>query len=418
VLVVFSVENFRSILGRQTLSLEATTDKHLESSRVIRTGTDRLLRSVLVYGPNASGKSNLLRALRVMQSFVFSSSRESQITETIPVEPFRLLDGAQDSETSFECEFLIDSTRYRYGFTASRTRISSEWLLQKRPNVKEAILFEREAQRISPNPERFGEGVERKGFARENALFLSVCAQLNGPISGKILSWFNQLIFIAGLSDRSYFDYTASRLQDADLLALLTEFARRADLSICGLSSEMPDTELKSSDEETRAKRRRPIPRILTEHTRYNTEGTATGTEHFDLSRDESEGTRKFIALSGPLFYTISKGAILVIDEFEARLHPRLTQEIFNWFHVVGAKGNAQLLAATQDPLLMDPDLVRRDQIWFCEKDPKGATSLYSLAEFDPQKVRPSTNFARQYLLGIFGAVPHPAFTKAESSGE
>lgn len=403
-LVAFSVENFRSILERQTFILEATADEHLESARVIPTEAGRILRSALVYGPNASGKSNLVKALRVMQRFILSSSRESQVTDTIPVEPFRLLDGAQETDTSFECEFIIDATRYRYGFAANRTRISAEWLLQKRPNVKEAVLFERQGQRITPNAERFNEGIERKQFARANALFLSVCAQFNGPLSVKFLQWFSRLRFIAGLSDKSYFEFTARRLQEPAELAELTTFAQRADLSICGLSSELPD-------EEAQQKRQSLGARITTEHARYDQDGTMTGTERFDLITDESEGTRKFVALSGPLFYTITKGTLLVIDEFEARLHPVLTQQIFNWFHTASVKTNAQLLAATHDPLLLDPDFVRRDQIWFCEKDSKGATSLYSLAEFDPQKVRPTTNFARQYLLGIFGAVPHPAFT-------
>jgi uncharacterized protein len=423
VLVAFSVENFRSILERQTLSLEATADDHLEAGRVIRSGAMRVLRSALVYGPNASGKSNLFDALRVMQRFILSSSREGQVSERIPVEPFRLLDGALDADTSFECEFFIESNRYRYGFAANRKRISAEWLFYKRPNVKEAVLFEREVQRITPNSERFSEGVERKGFARENALFLSVCAQLNGPVSVKILSWFSELRFVTGVSDHSYYDFTARRLRNPDELEKMTAFAQRADLSICGLNSELQDDEDEGRQKGSAAVKvprssRRFGARITTEHARYDKDGRMTGKELFDLNTNESEGTRKFIALSGPLFFTIAKGSILVIDEFEARLHPLLTQQIFAWFHVAGLKSNAQLLAATHDPLLMDPDLVRRDQIWFCEKDPKGATSLYSLAEFDSQRVRPSTNFARQYLLGIFGAVPHPAFTRAEIPGE
>lgn len=337
-LVAFSVENFRSILGRQTLSLEATQDEHLESTRVISTTCGRVLRSALVYGPNASGKSNLMKALGVMRRFIISSSRESQVTEAIPVEPFRLLDGAQESDTSFECEFIIETARFRYGFAASRTSISAEWLLQKRPNVKEAVLFEREGQRISPNAERFSEGIERKDFARENALFLSVCAQLNGPLSVKILNWFSKLRFIAGLSDESYFDFTARQLKHPADLAELTAFAKEADLSICSLSSELPDEEAQRPDEEVQRKRRFFIPRITTEHARYGQDGTTTGTEPFDLSREESDGTRKFIALSGPLFFTITSGSIIVIDEFEARLHPLLTKQLFNWFHTAGGR--------------------------------------------------------------------------------
>jgi AAA15 family ATPase/GTPase len=128
--------------------------------------------------------------------------------------------------------------------------------------------------------------------------------------------------------------------------------------------------------------------------------------EEFDLEDDESQGTRKFVAMAGPVLHTVEEGSILLIDEFEARLHPKLTKAILDWFHGPQNNKGAQLVIATHDTGLMTPEILRRDQIWFCEKDNQGTTTLYCLDEFDKQEVRATTKFNRQYLEGIFGAVP------------
>ena len=153
---------------------------------------------------------------------------------------------------------------------------------------------------------------------------------------------------------------------------------------------------------------------IKTRHTLFDDDGKEQGTVEFDLKKDESEGTRKFIALSGPLHHTVEEGAVLVVDEFEARLHPLLTQQIIEWFHSPLNLGRAQLIFATHDVLLMEPERIRRDQVWFCEKDSHGATDLYCLAEFKPQQVRPTTKFSKQYMLGLFGGIPKLALMKGD----
>ena len=168
---------------------------------------------------------------------------------------------------------------------------------------------------------------------------------------------------------------------------------------------------------ESRKTRKVFRPEIKTQHVRYGRDGKETGTVEFDLKRQESQGTRKFIALSGPLHHTVGQGSALVLDEFEARLHPLLTREIFRWFHSPANRSNAQLVVATHDIGLMEPEIMRRDQVWFCDKDGKGATSLYSLAEFDSTKVRPTTRFSRHYMQGLLGAVPKLALLK-ENGGE
>ena len=133
------------------------------------------------------------------------------------------------------------------------------------------------------------------------------------------------------------------------------------------------------------------------------------GQQDFDLKADESEGTQKFIALSGPITHTLETGSILLIDELDARLHPRLTQAIVDLFHSPVNRHNAQLICATHDVTLMEPERFRRDQIWFCDKDKNGATELFSLGSFDVNQVRPNSKFSRQYMLGLFGALPNLA---------
>jgi uncharacterized protein len=148
---------------------------------------------------------------------------------------------------------------------------------------------------------------------------------------------------------------------------------------------------------------------IKTTHQKLDAQNVSVGDVEFDLEEDESSGTQKFIALSGPIMHTLEEGSILLVDEFEARLHPRLTQAIVDLFQSPVNKKNAQLIFATHDVTLMDSERFRRDQIWFCEKDHTGASELFTLADMDSSLVRPTSKFSRQYMLGLFGAVPQLA---------
>jgi AAA15 family ATPase/GTPase len=156
---------------------------------------------------------------------------------------------------------------------------------------------------------------------------------------------------------------------------------------------------------------------IKTQHKRVDKRGKESGLVEFDLETQESQGTQKFVALSAPLYNTVEEGSVLVVDEFEARLHPLLTRAIFEWFHKQAQGGTAQLIVATHDAGLMEPDLLRRDQIWFCEKNENGETSVYCLAEFDSNTVRPTTKFNRQYMLGLLGGIPKLALTNEVAHG-
>jgi AAA15 family ATPase/GTPase len=414
-LIAFSVENFRSIRDLQTLSLEeARSDDHLEWSNVFTAGKRRLLKAAAIYGPNASGKSNLLRAMMWFRTFVLNSSREGQAGDPIDVVPFLLGSHTENEPSHFEIEFFWQEHEYRYGFRVTPTQVMEEWLFRRQPGSKPAKLFTREGKDFDVSAEFFKEGKGLEERTRPNALFLSVCAQLNGPESAKVIAWMRRLRSVSGLHDAEVLGFTARRLTDAGHRADLLALAQQADFNITALRSEIEELTERNLPSDAPDILRRQVGKgrmllrndIKVSHDKLDAEGKIVGQVEFDLTRDESQGTQKFIALSGPITHTLEEGSILIVDEFEARLHPRLTQAILDLFHGAANRSNAQLICATHDVTLLEPDRFRRDQVWFCEKNKEGATELYSLAEFDPKDVRPDSKFSRRYMLGLFGAVP------------
>lgn len=416
-LLSFSVENFKSIRDLQTLSLVAAKGGHLEWSNTLVIGKRRLVKSVALYGPNASGKSNVLNAMIWFRNFVLTSSKETQSGESIGVQPFKLSTKTLKNPSHFEVEFLIDDHEYRYGFEVNSERVVSEWLYRKSQGAKAAKLFTRDENEydISANFFKEGKGLEKR--TRDNALFLSVCAQFNGDIATKVLNWMQRLRNVSGLTESGFFGFTAERLQDKKNQKELLNFAQKADFNIQSLASELefiradhlPDTMPENLKKRIIADRTVGSSSIKTTHSILDENDQVVGQQDFDLKADESEGTQKFIALSGPITHTLETGSILLIDELDARLHPRLTQAIVDLFHSPVNRHNAQLICATHDVTLMEPERFRRDQIWFCDKDKNGATELFNLGSFDVNQVRPNSKFSRQYMLGLFGALPNLA---------
>ncbi len=415
-LIAFSVQNFKSIRDLQTLSLEARKDDHLAWSNVIEDGKLRLVKSAAIYGANASGKSTVIAAMIWFRNFVLASSKEGQAGDPIPVTPFVLSSESEKAPTHFEVEFRLDGFDFRYGFEVTAEEVCSEWLFRKSPAAKEARLFLREGRdfRISPVNFKEGKGLEER--TRPNALFLSVCAQFNGAESGKVLGWMRRFRYVSGLREAGFYGFTAERLQDPEHRARLLELARQADFNIRGLRSELqPITEDMLPREMPADLKKRVLNEkvisadIKITHHKLDADQNVVGEVEFDLQEDESSGTRKFIALSGPVMHTLDEGTILLVDELEARLHPRLTQAILDLFHSPVNRKGAQLVCATHDVTLLDSERFRRDQVWFCEKDRTGATDLFTLADIDSNLVRPNSKFSRQYMLGLFGAVPQLA---------
>jgi len=401
-LIEFTVGNFRSFREKATLSLVAAADRkgggEKSPADLIETGEKdlRLVPAAVLYGANASGKSNLIRAVSFMRRFAISSVRESQWA---PFDPFRFDTTTRDAPSHFEVLLLLNGEQYRYGFEATRDAVTREWLYVL-PTIREIELFYREGQTIERHERRFREGRGLEERTRPNALYLSVCGAFNGEIATRVLNWFRfQYRFERDVSlTGSLLPFANQLFEEADSYQRqeMTRFIQNLDVGIQGLTlSSTPD----GSSE------------LLSRHEVRDKEGRVTAWEDLPVESVESDGTQRLIGLTVLLFEALEKGHTLFVDELDAHLHPNMTCAIVRLFQSkrTNPRG-AQLVFATHDSNLLDPKLFRRDQIWFTEKDRAAGTRLYSLAEFrrtDNEKVRPDAAFERDYLTGRYGAVPY-----------
>lgn len=417
-LLQFSVNNFRSIKDTVTFSM-ATASK--DSNNFFSVRKYDLLHSAVIYGANASGKSNLLRAMAFMGKIVLNKTKVIQSTDTLPHDPFRLNTSTKDASSSFEIVFFIDEIKYRYGFELDNTTVYSEWLYADEKG-KEAKLFYRDDEdEHYVNPQKFKEGfvffdnATSKIKISKNQLFIWKCDQNDGEISKSILQWFNRFNLIDGLNHDGYINYTMKKMDDIGFKNEIVSLVKTADIGI-------EDIVLQEDDVPADVIEKMPLPsslkenilkegglksvKINTYHTVFDESNNATGKEIFELDDEESVGTQKFFKMSAPILNTLQEGKILMIDELDASLHPMLTRHLIKLFHdkSINTK-NAQLIFATHDTNLLKPYIFRRDQIWFTEKNKYGSTDIYSLAHL--KDVRKTEDFESQYIQGKYGAIPY-----------
>ena len=417
-LLQFSVNNFRSIKDTVTFSM-ATASK--DSNNFFSVRKYDLLHSAVIYGANASGKSNLLRAMAFMGKIVLNKTKVIQSTDTLPHDPFRLNTSTKDASSSFEIVFFIDEIKYRYGFELDNTTVYSEWLYADEKG-KEAKLFYRDDEDAHyVNQQKFKEGfvffdnATSKIKISKNQLFIWKCDQNDGEISKSILQWFNRFNLIDGLNHDGYINYTMKKMDDIGFKNEIVSLVKTADIGI-------EDIVLQEDDVPADVIEKMPLPsslkenilkegglksvKINTYHTVFDESNNVTGKEIFELDDEESVGTQKFFKMSAPILNTLQEGKILMIDELDASLHPMLTRHLIKLFHdkSINTK-NAQLIFATHDTNLLKPYIFRRDQIWFTEKNKYGSTDIYSLAHL--KDVRKSEDFENQYIQGKYGAIPY-----------
>ena len=417
-LLEFSVANYLSFKDRVTLSLVASKDtEHPENTFPLNDKSDlSLLKSVGIYGANASGKSNLINALRFMTRFVLTSASEMQRGDAIEVVPFKLDPKTISKPSEFELVFVVGHERYVYGFTADSKEVYEEWLTATRMTAarrKPRVLFER-----SPGTEiHFGDSwrgdrLKLEKVTRPNALFLSVAVQFDNLIARPVFDYFrNGIRWVSDMPETALEAfYTADRfLSDESFAEYIRRFMKAADLSIEGLSVE--ESPLRESERWAGLRKyiRQDILADLAEDEKEmlvrSLHRTSEGSEvTFDLNKEESAGTRRLFALAGPWCHVSDEGCILLVDELDAHLHPLMTRFLVKLIH--SAKGTPQLIFTTHDTSVLDAELFRRDQIWFTEKDEFGATNLYSLWDYDIRDIRKDENFGKWYLTGRYGATP------------
>lgn len=391
-LIQFSVGNFLSFKEQSTLSLVASALKDIQilaEDVIFNIGeTDlALLKSATIYGANASGKSNFIKALDFFKWYVINSSKDIQAGERVNVENFRLSSSTAEEPSYFEAIFCNAEYQYRYGFEADENMVHSEWLYQKanKKRAKEVELFYRDEDCFNIHSKFIiGKELINKQMVRTNALLLSVAAQFNDAVAVEIVKWLNDTTIISGSNEKNIWDLATIRLDDLKMKQRIVDFSRYADLGIENIE--------------------KVNNAIISMHTQYDDEGNEIKLINFPFKKNESEGTIKYFSLAYPIIDALDNGKRLIIDEFDSKMHPLLTCRIIALFNSKETNPkNAQLIFTTHDTNLLSASIFRRDQIWFTQKDRFGATELYSLAEY---KVRNDASFEKDYLSGKYGAIP------------
>jgi AAA15 family ATPase/GTPase len=414
-LLEFSVGNYLSFKTKTTLSLAATSIKEHLDTNIFSTEHRDLLKGAVIYGANASGKSNFVRAMSTMRHLVLQSFDQSS-TDELDVTPFLLSTGTEKAPSLFEAIFIIDNIRYRYGFEVDDKQVHAEWLFEA-PKNAEKPMFLREGDGIEV-ARNFPEGKDLEERTRDNALFLAVADQFNGKIAKKIMKWFDNLITISGLTHEGYKGVTFGMLEDKHTSSKLLNFYKRLDLGFDDIAinkkpfdpkelpNDMPESLVRQLVTDLEGSLRIDIKTI---HKKYNDHGKAVGDVEFDMRSQESSGTNKIFNISGPVFDVLNDGGVLVVDELDASLHPLLTLAVTRLFNSKQFNpNNAQLIFATHDTNLLYYGNYRRDQIYFVEKDQYGASDMYSLVEYkeEGKTIRKDRSFEKDYIEGRYGAIP------------
>lgn len=414
-IVEFTVANYRSFLSAQTLSLVASKGGELISSNTFDVSIPndfRLLHSAVIYGSNAAGKSNLLRAIQSMKRIVITSALQ-QRGDSLPVEPFKLNYESQDKPSEFEIIFIANNVRYQYGFSATKSKIYHEWLIAY-PKGRSQKWFERiweehkQEYRWEMGSSLQGEKQLWQKATRDNALYLSTAVQLNSTQLQPIFDWFKFKLRTLN-STTLISDFTVELCENEQKNQVL-DFLKTADLSIddINIEKEKFDPDNLPSDMPvylkefiTKSREDRELLNIKTLHKGNNGELIS-----FDL-RDESEGTKKVFSIAGPWINSLKNGNVLFVDELNNSLHLKLVKFLVQLFNNKKINpNNAQLVFTTHETSLLNQhETFRRDQVWFCEKNKNQSTKLYPLTDFSPRKGRENLEMA--YLSGRYGALPY-----------
>jgi AAA15 family ATPase/GTPase len=408
-LLRFGVQNHLSLRDKQELSLVASSLDDVDTGLIDSPATagSGLLPAVVIYGANASGKSNLISAFRWMRSAILSSHNRGEPGGGVPRSPFMLDSGAANAPSIFDADFVVEGVRYHYGFEASDEAFVTEWL-QAFPNGRRQMLFEREGADFVFGRSLRGRNKLISELTRPNSLFVSAAAQNGHDELSKINGFFRSIsqpsITEAHLSsgptdgdiDRRVIDFLGNldtgvidhRKIERKIPEQFREFNKDLGLLIQKISK---DIKINLDD---------AAVRFAVQLAHRGRDGAPV---YFDLDR-ESEGTQRLLILLGPIFRGLDRGAPILIDELNASLHTQACEAILDLFSSpeTNPKG-AQLIATTHDTNLLRSPLLRRDQVWFTEKDGEGATHLYPLTDI---RTRKGDNLARGYLQGRYGAIP------------
>lgn len=402
-LLEFRAKNFRSIGDNQVLSLLPSTRHSEYPDNIYMDGKWSALGAIAIYGANSSGKSNLLQAIRFMKSIIADSAKLSS-TDSLPYEPFLLREGYDKIDTEFELTFTDGENRYRYGFSYDHSSIHKEWLCRKAVG-RETSLFEREGDTIETSNGFQGNGrlIDTAIEAtKDNSLFLSVCDMFNIESAKKVIDWLNNLIVIDAQHPEQFQQDTVSMMKRPGYKEKISGFLSSLDMNIMDLSL----TQVGGVD------------KVLARHVVYDEGANPSGrTIQWLWEGHESTGSTKALMMSGPVLWVLATGGCLVADEIGASMHPIMTLKTMETFLGKDSnKNGAQLIFATHDTNLLTYAKLRRDQIYFVEKNDWESSELFSLSDFKyigekdgvafSESERPDTDKEKRYMEGRYGAIP------------
>lgn len=376
-LIGFTTENYRSFLQETSLSMVATADKEHREFNVIHTEHEDLLKNILIYGANASGKSNLIQALHYMKQMV-GASFDVQTELIKSCQPFTFRYDAKTLPTRFEISFLLDDVVYDYGFEILNGQINKEYLYKKAQ--RRTLVFERtapsfESIKITADMD---DVASLKKNVRGDVLFLTWAAYTNNALAIKVVDWISKKLIILGAEQRP------AELSKS-LNTFVQDFVRKADSDIIEMKVQRDG--------------------YYSSHNLYGSQWQPMGKIDVAFGDYSSEGTKRMFELSDAFASAIEGSATIVIDEMDLHLHPALVRHLIAIINSIkNNPNNAQLICTTHDVLLLDED-VRRDQIWFVDKDEHGVSNLYALSDF--KDVRKNSDILKRYLLGVYGAIPN-----------
>ena len=414
-LIQFSVKNFMSFKDKQVFSMEAGTgDENIEN---IINVDERILKSTALYGANASGKTNLIKAFSAAIMMIRLSNNRQPGEKLMQMEPFAFDDTTKIEPCEFEFIFYANNNKYVYGFKADKDKVYEEYLYQYF-SAKATRIFER----TNCNEYKFlqvdeGKLNSIKDQNLDNKLFLATATTWNYEKTKAPYLWFAQLIdtYSGGMLLNDFVLESYNKDESMELKKFTLKLLEEADIIIKDFNVDVVEHELDNNmamfikslniPAQFAPQKQRDVNIIMTHEV---IDDNNNKKEYSINYNNESSGTQILFSMAPILKQVFENGKIIIIDELERSLHPSLVEMIIKFFHNPEInKGNAQLIFNTHDTNLLSLDLFRRDQIWFAEKDPKkGATELYPLDDFS---VRKTENIQKGYLNGRYGAIPFVA---------
>ncbi len=413
-IISFEVQNFRSIYDPVRLDMLPTKMKGTKETDYnlfeIQEHKLKVLKSAVIFGANASGKSNVLKAFEFFEMFILNSI-DLKLNQKIPFNPFRLFRVAENEPSVFTMDFLVDANRYEYSFSIDNTKVCEESLILYSSRKPSEIFNRKHGEPIKFNANFKGEKKSLESQLLDNQLLLTKGANNKFEPLMQVYEYFQKKfnVFTSDFGDHSYslrksFEDDTFRKEIVNFLKVadtgIEDFnvkKEEVDQSSISFADSFPD-ELKSMILE------RKSYQTSVSHISYEKEGDDNPADVLWPIDEESEGTQKLLAIAGPIIDILKHGSVLIFDEINNSLHPLISRFLVETFNnpEKNPKG-AQLIFTTHDVTLLDNELFRRDQIWLVEKNKYGYTDFQSLCGFEIRKDIP---LEKWYLSGRFGALP------------